>query len=483
MPRRSRRCRLEPSDRDHDYDWIGPSQLKGQLGPVDIYSAGSAGVTSSPQVAWDGTRVYVVGGVDADQRPRSDAAMYIVSTHQWATMPAPPTPIAANPLVVWAGTRLLVIGGDGADSTVLAYEPTGQGWSTLTTAPSSGISARSPWAWNRAQLYVWPADSSTPLAYTPSSNRWEQIAAAPIAPRQQATSVWTGSTWVIWGGADNDRDYSDGAAFDPTTGRWRVLPTSPLSARKTAGVWTGSEVLIAAGYSGGNSAAGGEMALDQAAAYNPATDTWRSLASGPAHPGFQPIWTGTQLMLFAKGGASTYDPATDGWHNEPDDPYSAGAGAPIWAGNQIVIAGSFDPRSGGSTFVPAFTPTPSTSANPDTMTVLRDFLAAVERHDTDATTACLYPSPQLTVAQTVQQLDAANLRVDEANLDHDPYGAPTQGTDPITYRIPYPPTPRLFESNGSTVSGPPHQSGVFITLSRTLDGNYLVTQLGFYASS
>lgn len=93
--------------------------------------------------------------------------------------------------------------------------------------------------------------------------------------------------------------------------------------------------------------------LDDGVAYDPTTGTWRTIADGFAHPGFVPVWTGTQLVLFAKGGAAVYDPATDRWIDSCCNETGGGpGGTPVWTGSTIVLLGSHDPDVGGSTFTP-----------------------------------------------------------------------------------------------------------------------------------
>ncbi len=80
------------------------------------------------------------------------------------------------------------------------------------------------------------------------------------------------------------------------------------------GVWTGAELIIVAGSTGGAPVTGnGELALSDGAAYDPVTGTWRAITSGPAHPGFVPLWTGSQMIMIAKGARScTTSPPTGG---------------------------------------------------------------------------------------------------------------------------------------------------------------------------
>jgi hypothetical protein len=92
----------------------------------------------------------------------------------------------------------------------------------------------------------------------------------------------------------------------------------------------------------------GELALADGAAYDPTTDSWRIIAQGPAHPGFVPIWTGTYMVLFAKGSGVVYDPARDSWTGCCDErgPF----GTPVWTGSVILVLGGGDPGTGGAAF-------------------------------------------------------------------------------------------------------------------------------------
>ncbi len=109
--------------------------------------------------------------------------------------------------------------------------------------------------------------------------QWNVGAEAPILLRSGHVSVWTGTELVVWGGSrPNDGDpgiidtLDDGAAYDPATDTWRILAPSPLAGRTGAGVvWTGAEILVLA------TQGGGVLPTLDGAAYNPTTDTWRVL--------------------------------------------------------------------------------------------------------------------------------------------------------------------------------------------------------------
>ena len=91
----------------------------------------------------------------------------------------------------------------------------------------------------------------------------------------------------------------------------------------------------------------GTLALSDGAAYDPATDTWRALTAGPAHPGFVPVWTGSQVIMVAKGSAVRLRRRSDRWI----DPCCVGDSGPAaWArpygpGSALLLIGSSDPSS------------------------------------------------------------------------------------------------------------------------------------------
>ena len=106
---------------------------------------------------------------------------------------------------------------------------------------------------------------------------------APLDPRMNATAVWTGSEFVVFGGQNFDRGFSDGAAFDPETMAWRRLPDAPLSAAShpTAVFADGAMyVWLPSGdtpYAGLPAASAGQFAR-----YRPGPNSWDALPAPPA---------------------------------------------------------------------------------------------------------------------------------------------------------------------------------------------------------
>jgi N-acetylneuraminic acid mutarotase len=151
---------------------------------------------------------------------------------------------------------------------------------------------------------------------------------APSA-RTGQSAVWTGQEMIIWGGTgrsvpDNALglvNLADGAAFNPATNTWRALASigAPSTRTQHAAVWTGREMIVWGGITG-------SYGLDgDGAAYDPITDTWRPLPSaGAPSPRRSPaaVWTGSEMVILDGGypdgsqvpqPGGRYDPVANQW--------------------------------------------------------------------------------------------------------------------------------------------------------------------------
>ncbi len=187
---------------------------------------------------------------------------------------------------------------------------------------------------------------------------WEPIAQSPLAGRFFPATAWTGKELVVWGGGVCSGDFctsaiaqpvADGAAYDPAADTWRALASSPLSPRlRPVAVWAERALIVW----GGNA---GDAALADGALYDPTADTWRPMAASPLRGRFgaASVWTGRELLLWGGGeGGQTarvsfndgaaYDPEADTWRRLAAAPLagrSAISGA--WTGREIVVWGGF----------------------------------------------------------------------------------------------------------------------------------------------
>ena len=194
------------------------------------------------------------------------------------------------------------------------------------------------------------ASAGSATAAQLAAGRWTEVPAAPVAPRPGASTVWTGTEMIVWGG-QADTYLADGAAFNPATNSWRTLARSPLAGRTgQAAVWDGSEMLVWGGTDGSS------RFLADGAAYNPVANTWRMLPAAPISARTQPValWTGAAMLVLggtqspSRSGAgfdglhdgAAYDPATNRWTAMAAPPIPAGRSlgwsAAVQAGGRLI---------------------------------------------------------------------------------------------------------------------------------------------------
>jgi len=234
-------------------------------------------------------------------------------------MPADPTDTT-----VWTGSELIVWGGGGEDgggpmrADGFRFDPVTGATISIVEAPIDGRGNEVS-AWTGQELLIWGGWSEGPpffddgAAYDPTTDTWRTLAPAPISARVPL-SAWTGTEWLLWGtGVRVDDRPLDGAAYDPATDTWRPIAEGPLEFTDATAMWTGEEfVVVGAALHGGNFP---ETPTAIAAAYDPATDTWRELPPSPLDPNSNTaVWTGHRIVAVDYGHVTAaYDPATDTW--------------------------------------------------------------------------------------------------------------------------------------------------------------------------
>jgi hypothetical protein len=196
------------------------------------------------------------------------------------------------------------------------------GWSELPAAPPD-VRSHAAVGLDGARLLVWGGDVYSGFSnevalgdgyvFDLEAGDLEPMASSPLAPRLSPASAWTGSEFVVWGG-DARTDgrgpaLTDGAAYDPNSDTWRSLPPAPVKVRSPRSAWTGSELLI---WSSAENGPG--------IAYEPSSDTWRTIAAPPVALSEidEPLWTGSFVVAFAPQGGGQpvgieYDPREDAW--------------------------------------------------------------------------------------------------------------------------------------------------------------------------
>lgn len=241
----------------------------------------------------------------------------------------------------WTGAELLIHPTSGGG--LLAYRPassapmpppcpvpeapTGWEYSTPTSSPNAmGATV----AWTGSQFLVWDTTTlfvGAGTAYDAATDTWTAIAPPPFVVGQPTQQLWTGSELLLW-------YVTGGAAYNPATGSWRPLATGVSDDRV---FWTGSEVLR---WHSTSSTTNGQSATLLAA--GPDAATWRTL---PSFSGTSKsaVWTGTHLMVsdraYGQLRVATFDPATETWTTSSPSPFNIEYSDAVWTGTEVVYLG------------------------------------------------------------------------------------------------------------------------------------------------
>lgn len=232
-------------------------------------------------------------------------------------------------------------------------------WSLIPSGPNL---VSPPVVWTGTDVLVAQAGCCDELgsvnftAYSPETNTWHELPPTPLTPRTFAAGAWTGTEMVVAGGlaspdgrADHAVPVTDGAAWDAATNTWHPISPMPttLPAADPTAVWTGREVLVWSSAPGTADSKGREVVL----AYNPSTNTWRTLPPSGLTPRAHAItvWTGDELVVWgglnsdftaAYGDGARLDPVTGTWRRLPPAPVPArGQATAVWSGHEVLLWG------------------------------------------------------------------------------------------------------------------------------------------------
>jgi N-acetylneuraminic acid mutarotase len=255
---------------------------------------------------------------------------------------------------IWTGEEMIVWGGVNAGAANIPptqlndgarYNPITKKWALLSRqnvpeAPGA------PAFWTGKEMIVWSGNGNGGR-YNPRTDSWTSINQQGAPSHRYWNSVsWTGTELIVWGGHASYYlevgDYlQDGAAYNPATDTWRSISLNgaPSPRGNHVALWTGSEMLVWSGSDNHGNLADG-------ARYDPTSDTWKPITAAGMTAGSSAaaVWTGREMLVLGATGEFNappgvrYDPKTDQWR-----PISAkGAvlgGSPVWTGSEVIIWG------------------------------------------------------------------------------------------------------------------------------------------------
>jgi N-acetylneuraminic acid mutarotase len=288
------------------------------------------------------------------------AAAYDPATNTWRKLPDPPSTAGGeighdpNPLgcfeggdrAVWTGSEVILWG-----ITNEAYDPATNTWRPLPPTNDVPMGGSSGVVWTGTQMMGFGGgccgDAQGAIGvYTPAADSWTSIPSGPLSGRLSAAVAWTGTEMVVAGGGPPPADYSDwyadAAAYHPATRTWRKLPPMPEARSGATATWDGTEILVV----GGSTKLSRGKPVATGVAYNPTMNTWRRLPPMElAREGQVAVWTGTQLLVW--GGADVtpqhgeaFDPTTEAWTPLPRAPLVGRSGAVgVWTGTSMIVWG------------------------------------------------------------------------------------------------------------------------------------------------
>lgn len=240
--------------------------------------------------------------------------------------------------IFWDGDRLLVV----AASTIMAWTPEDNSWQVLVRIRQAdeceGCGYSETAVWTGEELLLWGGGFSyktekaeyAGAAFNPDTSKLRPLPEAPIPSRWWHTAIWAGAEMLVWGGSDGRHERRDGAAYDPRSDSWRRIADAPIGGYAHSVVWTGEEMIVWGGsddYESEGTRGFPRTFLNVGAAYDPRSDTWRTLEPSPLEPRgwHSAIWNGEEMIIWGGAHASNdgaYDPDTDSWREIPHGPLS-----------------------------------------------------------------------------------------------------------------------------------------------------------------
>jgi N-acetylneuraminic acid mutarotase len=237
-------------------------------------------------------------------------------------------------------------------------------WSTTSTTNAPSARDFHSAVWTGSEMIVWggesngfPENLNTGGRYNPSTDSWTATSTdnAPSA-RRGHKAMWTGSEMIVWAGFDGSAYINTGGRYSPATNSWTATNTTnaPSARSGHTAIWTGNEMIVWGGFFYD----GSTTVFNTGGRYDPATNSWTttSTAGAPsARSSHTAIWTGNEMIVWG-GGDTTgarYNPGADSWTamSATNAPAARGAHTTVWTGSEMVVwggqAGTFFVNTGG----------------------------------------------------------------------------------------------------------------------------------------
>ncbi len=297
-----------------------------------FYNSSGYSASYASKAVWTGSEILVYGGNYTSSA--NNGFRYNPGADTWTAIPTLNQPSARNNFAMQLiNNHLVVWGGLAPDYTTLVntgavLDLTTNTWATMSTtnAPSARFDFCAVGT-STNKLIVWGGRISSSsqnatgdgAVFDVSSNSWTTMATsgAPVG-RFGYSAVWTGTEMILFGGSlgiAGSAYLNSGGKYNPTTNTWTTTSTTgaPSGRLHSSALWTGTEMLICGGISGGYTNPVGTPYASDSYMYNPSTDSWvyRGIM-GVSKSGHLSINAGTMVLVFG-GGTSVLNPITNAY--------------------------------------------------------------------------------------------------------------------------------------------------------------------------
>jgi hypothetical protein len=173
----------------------------------------------------------------------------------------------------------------------------------MSTTGAPTVTDGSPAVWTGTQMIVWDGTTRIGGRYDPAGDSWAAVSTpAVLTAHAGELVVWSGTEMLVWGGAGN----ASGAAYNPATDTWRTLTGAGGPGLTTGtGAWLGSNLLV---FGARNDFFGNPLSLG--GVYNGTAWSGISTLGEPLQPGTSATWSGTEMLLWGLShpGVTRYRP-------------------------------------------------------------------------------------------------------------------------------------------------------------------------------
>jgi N-acetylneuraminic acid mutarotase len=283
---------------------------------------GTARAKSSSFVV--GSKLYVIGGIDAQENPLNDVWEYDMTNDTWMQKPNFPGPARFAAVAFSIGNKGYYGTGDAGNTTTTfsdmwEYDPITGIWAQKAYIPYLGGDRAEAFAFTIGnKAYVgggMSANNGTQfdlLEFDPMANTWTYEASVPGWGRTMAASATINNKVYIglgWNG-NSAPGFRSMFEYDPAINLWRVLANFPSTFSADVGMFAlNSKIYLA----GGADVANGTFS-NQFYQYDPQYDSWAALPNfnGGKIVGELAVSTGTRAFI-GMGFTASMGTRTDLW--------------------------------------------------------------------------------------------------------------------------------------------------------------------------